>query len=184
MGRDAELCGLVHLTCPHLNLQRPPFGADNGGVEAAVPVELRHRDVVLEAARQRLPERVDEAEGAVAIPRPLFSVALDDHAHGGEVVDLVELAALAGHLVVDRVEVLRAAGDVDGDVDLLELAQQHVGSLGDVSLAIGTALGDHRLDLRVLARVKRLEREVLELPLERVDAEPVREWGIDLERLL
>ena len=54
----------------------------------------------------------------------------------------------------------------------------------DVLLAVGAALGDHRLDLGVLARVQRLEREVLELPLQRVDAEPVRERRVDLERLL
>ena len=40
------------------------------------------------------------------------------------------------------------------------------------------------LDLLVLARVQRREREVLELPLDRVDAEPVRQRGEDLERLL
>ena len=60
---------------------------------------------------------------------------------------------------------------------------QHVGGLGDVAFAVGAPLGDHRLDLRVLARVQRLEGEVLELPLERVDAEPVRERRVDLERL-
>ena len=52
-----------------------------------------------------------------------------------------------------------------------------------MALAVGAPLGDHRLDLRVLARVQGLEREVLELPLERVDAEPVRERRVDLERL-
>ncbi len=51
-------------------------------------------------------------------------------------------------------------------------------------LAVGAPVGDHRLDLRVLARVEGLEREVLELPLERVDPEPVRERRVDLERLL
>ena len=61
--------------------------------------------------------------------------------------------------------------------------KQDVGRLRDVALAVGAPLGDHRLDLRVLARVQRLEREVLELPLERVDAEPVRERRVDLERL-
>ena len=50
-------------------------------------------------------------------------------------------------------------------------------------LAVGAPLGDHRLDLVVLARVQRLEGEVLELPLERVDAEPVRERRVHLERL-
>src|SRR6266576_3751260 len=104
---------------------------------------------------------MDEAEGAVAVARPLLALAFDDYAHRREVVDLVELAPLAGHLVVDRVEVLRAAGDLDRDVDLLELTPEHVRRLRDVALAVGAALGDHRLDLGVLARVESLEREVL-----------------------
>src|SRR4051812_24158554 len=53
-----------------------------------------------------------------------------------------------------------------------------------MALAVGAPLADHRLDLLVLARVKRLEGEVLELPLERVDAEAVRERRVHLERLL
>ena len=60
---------------------------------------------------------------------------------------------------------------------------QHDRRLAHVLLAVGAPLGDHLLDLLVLARVQRLEREVLELPLERVDAEPVRERRVDLERL-
>jgi hypothetical protein len=52
-----------------------------------------------------------------------------------------------------------------------------------VTLAVGTALGDHGLDLCVLARVEDLEGEILELPLEGVDAQPVGERRIDLERL-
>ena len=181
---DPELGGLVHLARAHLDLERPALGPDHRRVQRAVAVELRHRDVVLEAAGHRLPERVDEAERAVAVARPLVAAALDDHAHRREVVDLVELAALLRHLVVDRVEVLRAAGDLGRDVDLLELGFEHRRRLADVLLAVGAALGDHRLDLGVLARVQRLEREVLELPLDRVDAEPVRERRVDLERLL
>jgi len=127
---------------------------------------------------------VDEAERAVAVASPLLAVALDDHAHRREVVDLVELAALLGHLVVDGIEVLRASGDLRGEVDLLELAREHVRGFRDVALTIGAALGDHRLDLRELARVQRLEREIFELPLERVDAETVRERRVHLERLL
>ena len=50
-------------------------------------------------------------------------------------------------------------------------------------LPVGAPLGDHRLDLRVLARVQRREREVLELPLHRVDPEAVRERRVHLEGL-
>ena len=68
-------------------------------------------------------------------------------------------------------------------LDLVELALEDVRRLVDVLLAVGAPLGDHRLDLGVLARMQRLEREVLELPLQRVDAEAVRERCVDLERL-
>ncbi len=126
---------------------------------------------------------MDQPERAVAVARPLVTAALDDHAHRGQVVDLVELAALAGHLVVDRVEVLRAARDLGWDVDLVELVLEHERGLANVLLAVGTPLGDHLLDLLVLARVQRPEREILELPLESVDAEPVGKRRVDLERL-
>ena len=61
---------------------------------------------------------------------------------------------------------------------------QVAAGLRHVLLALEPLLRDQRLDLLVLARVERREREVLELPLDRVDAEPVRERREDLERLL
>ncbi len=79
---------------------------------------------------------------------------------------------------------LGAAGDVGGDVGLPELVAQQLGGALDLHLPVGAAVGDHRLDLGVLARVEDLERQVLELPLDGVDAEPVRERRVDLERLL
>ena len=181
---DAELGLPVHLARPDLDLERLPLGPDHRRVQRPVAVELRHGDEVLEAAGHRLPERVDEPEGAVAVARALLAGALGDDPHRREVVDLVELAALAHHLVVDRIGVLRAAGDVGGDVRLLELALEDARSRLHVLLAVASALGHHRLDLRVLPRVEPLEREVLELPLDRVDAEPVRDRRIDVERLL
>ena len=54
----------------------------------------------------------------------------------------------------------------------------------DRRLPVGAPVGDHRLDLGVLARVQDLEGQVIELPLHRIDAEPVRERRIHLERLL
>jgi hypothetical protein len=108
VGGDAELGLSVHLPCSDLQLERTALGTDDRRVQGAIAVELRHRDVVLEATRHRLPERVDEAERAVTVARSLITGTLDRHAHRREVVDLVELAALLRHLVVDGVEVLRA----------------------------------------------------------------------------
>ncbi len=64
-----------------------------------------------------------------------------------------------------------------------QLAAQVVAGLADVALALVALLGDEALDLLVLARVQRREREVLELPLDRVDAQAVGERRVDLERL-
>ena len=80
---------------------------------------------------------------------------------------------------------LRPPGDLDaGDADGLELAAEDAPGLLDERLAIGPALVDHLLDLAVAARVEGGERQVLELPLERVDPQPVRQRRVDLERLL
>ena len=62
-------------------------------------------------------------------------------------------------------------------------AARKLAGVGDVGLALVALLGDELLDLVVLARVQALEGEVLELPLDRVDPEPVRERRVDLERL-
>ncbi len=70
------------------------------------------------------------------------------------------------------------------DAERLELLGQVAARLGHVALALVALLADQALDLLVLARVQRVEREVLELPLDRVDAEPVRQRRVDLERLL
>ena len=78
---------------------------------------------------------------------------------------------------------LRAADELRRDVRLAQLVPEDPRGLLGLRLAVCALVGDHRLDLRVLPRVERLEREVLELPLERVDAEPVRERRVHLERL-
>ena len=78
---------------------------------------------------------------------------------------------------------LRAPRDVGRDVRLHELVAEDLRRLLGLRLAVGALVGDHRLDLGVLPRMERLEREILELPLERVDAEPVRERRVHLERL-
>ena len=156
-----------------------PSGADHRRVQRLVHVELRHRDEVLEAPGQRLPQRVDDADRAVAVLH-----RVNDDPHGREVVDLVELTVLLGHLRVDRIEVLGPPGDLGVDAERIELARQ-LGAAGlDVVLALLALLVDQALDLLVLARVQRCEREVLELPLDRVDAEPMRDRRVDLQGLL
>ena len=64
-----------------------------------------------------------------------------------------------------------------------QLLAQEGARLLDVVLALDPLLADELLDLLVLARMEHLEGEVLELPLDRVDSQAMRERRVDLERL-
>ena len=117
---DAVLGPLVHAPGADLQLDRLAAGADDRGVQALVHVELRHRDVVLEPAGDRVPARVDGAEGRVAV-----ADAVDQDPDADQVVDVVELDVAGDHLLVDRVVVLGAAADRALDPGLV-----HVGATG------------------------------------------------------
>ena len=78
---------------------------------------------------------------------------------------------------------LRAAHDLADDVDLLHLVVQRVDHFAQVLLALGARLGNHAADLLVLVGLEVVEGKVLKLPLHRVDAQAVRDGGVDFERL-
>src|SRR5262245_3379468 len=179
VGGDSLLGDAVHLARTDLDLHRIALGADHRRVERLVHVHLRHRDEVLEAARDGLPQGMDDAESAVAVAR-----RGRDGADGREIVDLVELPALVVHLLPDRVEVLGASADLGIDADLGELALHDRNDLVDVGLALETALGDALLEIQVVARVEAAEGEILELRLHLGHAEPVGQGRVDVERLL
>ena len=163
---------------PDLDLERLAVERDDRGVERLVEVVLGDRDVVVELAGDRAPERVDDAERRVAV-----ADLVDEDADGVDVVDLAELRALALHLLPDAVDVLRAALEVGLDAGRLEPRRQLRDGPIDVGLA---ALAPGVEELGQLAEalgLERLEGEVLELPLHLPDAEPLGERGVDLHRL-
>ena len=121
---------------------------------------------------------MDDAEDAVAV-----AYRVDKDADGREVVDLGELLGLAGHLLPDGVHVLRPAGDVGLDANLLQLAGQDLAEVGNERLAVGAVARDAADDVFVRVWLEVAERQVLELPLDLADAEPVRERRVDVERL-
>ena len=88
--RDAHLGDLMHPVGPDLDLERLPVEGDHRGVEALVEVVLRDRDVVVELAGDRPPERVDHAERRVAV-----ADVVDEEPDGVDVVDLAEVRPLA-----------------------------------------------------------------------------------------
>jgi hypothetical protein len=80
--------------------------ADQRRVQRLVAVDLRDRDVVLEAARHRLVLLVQQAQRRVAVGHRRH-----DDAEAVDVGDLREAQVLLVHLAVDGVQRLLAAGD-------------------------------------------------------------------------
>ena len=176
--RDAGLGDAVHVARADLHLDRHAVRADQRGVQRLVAVQLRDRDVVLELAGHRLVERVQRAEREVARRH----VAHDD-AEAVDVEHLGEREFLLDHLPVDRVDVLLAAADRRLELRLGEALLDRVEDLVH-HLAAVAARALHRLGEHAVAhRVDVLEAELLQLAVEPVEAEAVRDRGVDLERL-
>src|SRR5262245_35116337 len=106
----------MHLLGPDLNLEGLAVAADDGSVERLVEVRPWNRDVVLDAARHRAPEVVQDSEHRVAALD-----AVGDHSDRDEVEYFVDRDLLAPHLVVDAVDSLDAALELRRDVVLAQL---------------------------------------------------------------
>ena len=174
---DAVFADAVHLPGADLHLEHDALLAEDGRMHALVAVGLGRGNVVLEAARHGAEHVMDVAENIVAVGN-----IVHDDAERAEIEDLVQTALLRIHLAVNAVGMLDAALHRCVDAVLRE-------PVGDLLFDIGHELVEHvRLavevgdDLTVAVRVEIFEREVLELPLHLLQAEPVGDGRIDLHR--
>ena len=108
-------------------------------------------------------------------------VAQDAHTH--QIVDVVEVAALDDHLLVDRPVVLGPALDARVDLRRVERGGNFVTHLGQVGVTRRRPTGDQPDDLLVLLRMQDREGQVLQLPLHRRHAQPMCQWRNDFQRL-
>jgi len=104
-------------------------------------------------------------------------------AHRTHVVDLAERDLLALHLAPDGIDVFRAPGDIG----LHAHAPQHVFQRGDdildVLVAVEPLFVQQLRDVLVGLGLEIAEGQVLQLPLDVADAEPVRQRRVDVENL-
>ena len=177
MCRDAVFGDLVHLLRADLYLEGDAALADDGGVQALVHVGLGRTDIVLEAAEHRLIQVVDHAEDIVAV-----GDGVDDHAEGKQVKHVVKGLVLRVHLAVDGVGVLHAAVDIAIDPDLLEPGGDLVVDGRHEAVVLRGLLVERLDDLLIADRVEVLQRQILQLPLHLLHAEPVGDGGVDLHR--
>jgi hypothetical protein len=169
----------MHVHGADLDLQRDALRTHHRRVQRLIHVRLGHRDVVLETAGDGLPESVDGAERPVAVAE-----RGNEDAEADEVVDLVELLAADHHLFVDRVQVLRPPLHIRFHAELLQLRPEGFFHLFEELLPLAPAGLDEVRDLAVRTGVQGLEREILELPLQLLDAQAIGEGGVDLEGLV
>ncbi len=128
---DALLRAPVHLLGADLHLEGKPVLADDRRVQRLVAVRPRHRDEVLDAAGDRRPRLVDDAERRVAVLD-----RLRDDAQRDEVVDALEVDLLPLQLQVNAVETLDAAVELDDrHLRVFELAADGRASASSMTLS-------------------------------------------------
>ena len=104
-------------------------------------------------------------------------------ADADQVVDVVEVAALDDHLLVDRPIVLGPALDHRLDLRRVERVDDLGADLLQVGVAGRCAPGDQPNDLLVLLGVQDRERQVLQLPLDARHPQPMCQGRNDFQRL-
>ncbi len=97
--------------------------------------------------------------------------------------DVVEVAPLDDHLLIDRPVVLGAALHRRFDLRCVERVDDLGTDLGQVGVPGGRAAGDQPNDLLVLLGVQDRERQVFQLPLDAGHTQPMRKGRNDFQRL-
>ena len=175
---DAGLGDAMHVLRSDLRLQRRAERAEQRRMQRLVGVRLRNGDVILELAGDRLVEVVQHAQRRVAGGR-----VLDQDAHAVNVEHLRERIALLAHFLVDAVDRLFSSGHRRRDVGLLQAVadrlQDPVHHFAPVAARGLDRLGQHP----VARRMQMLERQLLQLEVQRVEAETIGDRRVDVQRL-
>ena len=170
----------MHVARADLDLEQLPTRAEHRRVQRLVAVRLGLRDVVLDALLHRRPAVVDDAERVVALED-----VRHDHADGEQVVDVLVRPVALLHLLVDRPQVLRPAGDFDvGDAGVGQPLLERLAHLRDQRLALAALGRDQLRERLVRLGLEVLEGEILELPPHLRHAEAMRERRVQVARLL
>ena len=106
----------MHLKGPDLDLKRLAVAADQCGVQRLVHIRLRHGNIVLEPARDRLVQLMDNTQGSVTV---LYRIYND--AHCKQIINLIQRLVLVDHLSVDAEEMLHASVNLGLNAGLLHV---------------------------------------------------------------
>ncbi len=176
MRGDALLGDAVHFLRTDLHFKRLP-GVDHCRMQRLVQVRPRHGDVILEPAGNGPPHLMNHSERGVAV-----ADGVSNHAHGQQIVDLVDGAVLAEAFLVNGIQPLDTAVDFGGDAVFFKLFANRVLQFVQKSFKF-LALGDDGfLQFLVSFRLEVTEGEVFEFSADQAHSQAVRDGRIDIER--
>ena len=146
-------------------------------MQRTVHVRFRHGDVVLEAAGNRLPDGMDDAEGGIAVVDRIH-----DHAHSDQVINVLHDAVLPLYFFEDAVQMLRPPVDLRLDPCGSKVCFDGRDRRFERLHAFALLRLDLLFQVLVFFRPEVLEAAVLQLALDRAHAEAVRKRSINIER--
>src|ERR1700731_1691775 len=85
----------------------------NGGVQRLVKIGARHRDVVFESSRHRMPDVMHYAKRRITI-----TLAVGNYTHRKQVINLFEFSFVTHQFAMQRIESLDARFQLRGDATL------------------------------------------------------------------
>ena len=176
--RHARFGRAVHFLRADLEFDGCAVRADDGRVQRLVAVQLANRDVILELARHGLVQAVQGAQGHVTVGK-----AAHHHAEAVHVQHLRERQVLAAHLFIDVVQGLFAARDVGFEFGHGQGAFHRFHDLVDHFAPVAARRLDGFRQGAVAHRVQVRERQVLQLVVNIVQAEAVRDRHIHFHGL-
>ena len=148
-------------------------------MERLVHIGLRHGDVVLEPAWDRLIKLVDHAQGRVAVLD-----GIHDDPHREQVVDLIQSLVLVHHLFINTEEMLRPAFYLGFNPCFFHVGLYFVHDLFYKSFPRVFAQGDLFRQVVIGFRFQIFQRKIVQFHFDLGNTQTVGDRRIDLHRLL
>ena len=181
--RDAAFGHGIHPLGADLNLHPAAAAGRNGGVERLVAVGLGDRNPVAQPFGIGDVVVGDDRVDGPALSLLLLGRTVEDDAQREDVVDPFERHVLLVHLRPDREDRLRAALDVVVESLPVEPLDDRRQKTVDEGLAFALGLLQLAVDMLVLGRFEIAQGDVLQLALDRIEAQFVRDLGVEVHAL-
>ena len=176
MGGNTEFVELVHVEGADLDFHAFVLRADDDGVQTFIAVAFRVGDIVVELARNRLPEAVDNAQRGVTLGN-----GVHQNPYGADVEQAVESELFLYHFFVNGVDMLRSSGNFKMNIVFFQFRTQDIEEVFDVFEALGAFFVQKQGDFAVFFRLLMTEAQIFELPFELPHAQAVGERGKNVE---